>query len=177
MPRESKIPRGRLRSTGSWYRMPDRASPSGLPIGGVSSTDGVKDYDASAIRASFRSRAACSRRCTAAACGRCASTPGSVPRRRPTRASSCCSTAGQTGLSVAFDLPTQMGIDSDSPRALGEVGRVGVAIDTVEDMHVLLAEHSARHGLDVDDDQRDGGDAAGDVHRRRRRARDSRDRS
>src|SRR5215212_3832558 len=48
--------------------------------------------------------------------------------------------AGQTGLSVAFDLPTQMGIDSDSPRALGEVGRVGVAIDTVEDMHVLLEE-------------------------------------
>jgi methylmalonyl-CoA mutase N-terminal domain/subunit len=46
--------------------------------------------------------------------------------------------AGQTGLSVAFDLPTQMGIDSDDPRALGEVGRVGVAIDTVEDMHVLL---------------------------------------
>ena len=45
---------------------------------------------------------------------------------------------GQTGISVAFDLPTQMGIDSDSPRALGEVGRVGVAIDTVEDMHVLL---------------------------------------
>lgn len=47
---------------------------------------------------------------------------------------------GQTGLSVAFDLPTQMGIDSDSPRALGEVGRAGVAIDTVDDMHALLAE-------------------------------------
>ncbi len=46
--------------------------------------------------------------------------------------------AGQTGLSVAFDLPTQMGIDSDSPRASGAVGRVGVAIDTVDDMHVLL---------------------------------------
>src|SRR5205807_5257675 len=46
--------------------------------------------------------------------------------------------AGQTGLSVAFDLPTQMGIDSDSPRALGEVGRVGVAIDTVDDMATLL---------------------------------------
>ncbi len=46
--------------------------------------------------------------------------------------------AGQTGLSVAFDLPTQMGIDSDDPRAQGEVGRVGVAIDTVDDMHVLL---------------------------------------
>ncbi|HMG13451.1 MAG TPA: methylmalonyl-CoA mutase family protein, partial [Gemmatimonadaceae bacterium] len=46
--------------------------------------------------------------------------------------------AGQTGLSVAFDLPTQMGLDSDSPRALGEVGRAGVAIDSVEDMHSLL---------------------------------------
>ena len=46
--------------------------------------------------------------------------------------------AGQTGLSVAFDLPTQMGIDSDAPRAQGEVGRVGVAIDSVEDMHALL---------------------------------------
>src|SRR5690349_7601900 len=46
--------------------------------------------------------------------------------------------AGQTGLSTAFDLPTQMGLDSDSPRALGEVGRVGVAIDSVDDMHLLL---------------------------------------
>lgn len=46
--------------------------------------------------------------------------------------------AGQTGLSVAFDLPTQMGLDSDSARSLGEVGRAGVAIDTVEDMHALL---------------------------------------
>ena len=46
--------------------------------------------------------------------------------------------AGQTGLSVAFDLPTQMGLDSDSPRSQGEVGRAGVAIDTVEDMHRLF---------------------------------------
>jgi len=45
---------------------------------------------------------------------------------------------GQTGLSVAFDLPTQMGYDSDSPRAHGEVGRVGVAIDSLADMEVLL---------------------------------------
>jgi len=47
---------------------------------------------------------------------------------------------GQTGLSVAFDLPTQMGYDSDSPRALGEVGRVGVAIDSLADMEALLAD-------------------------------------
>ncbi|HEX8919504.1 MAG TPA: methylmalonyl-CoA mutase family protein [Chloroflexota bacterium] len=45
---------------------------------------------------------------------------------------------GQTGLSTAFDLPTQMGYDSDSPRASGEVGRVGVAIDSIDDMDVLL---------------------------------------
>jgi methylmalonyl-CoA mutase, N-terminal domain len=45
---------------------------------------------------------------------------------------------GQTGLSVAFDLPTQMGRDSDDPRSRGEVGRVGVAIDSIEDMRVLL---------------------------------------
>jgi methylmalonyl-CoA mutase N-terminal domain/subunit len=47
---------------------------------------------------------------------------------------------GQTGLSVAFDLPTQMGYDSDHPMAQGEVGRVGVAIDSIEDMQELLAE-------------------------------------
>jgi methylmalonyl-CoA mutase N-terminal domain/subunit len=46
---------------------------------------------------------------------------------------------GQTGLSVAFDLPTQMGYDSDSPMASGEVGKVGVAIDTVEDMEQLFS--------------------------------------
>jgi methylmalonyl-CoA mutase N-terminal domain/subunit len=45
---------------------------------------------------------------------------------------------GQTGLSVAFDLPTQMGFDSDHPRAQGEVGRVGVAIDSLADMEVLF---------------------------------------
>jgi methylmalonyl-CoA mutase N-terminal domain/subunit len=45
---------------------------------------------------------------------------------------------GQTGLSVAFDLPTQMGYDSDDPIALTEVGKVGVAIDTVEDMKTLF---------------------------------------
>jgi methylmalonyl-CoA mutase N-terminal domain/subunit len=45
---------------------------------------------------------------------------------------------GQTGLSIAFDLPTQLGYDSDDPRALGEVGRTGVAIDSIADMEILL---------------------------------------
>ncbi|HSV66638.1 MAG TPA: methylmalonyl-CoA mutase family protein [Mycobacteriales bacterium] len=46
--------------------------------------------------------------------------------------------AGTTGLSVAFDLPTQMGYDSDDPIAHGEVGKVGVAVDSIEDMRVLF---------------------------------------
>jgi methylmalonyl-CoA mutase, N-terminal domain len=45
---------------------------------------------------------------------------------------------GQTGLSIAFDLPTQLGYDSDDPLAAGEVGRTGVAIDSIEDMRVVL---------------------------------------
>ena len=48
--------------------------------------------------------------------------------------------AGTTGLSVAFDLPTQMGYDSDHPLAHGEVGKVGVAIDSIEDMRLLFRD-------------------------------------
>ena len=53
--------------------------------------------------------------------------------------------AGQTGLSCAFDLPTQMGYDADHPRAEGEVGKVGVAISSLDDMRLLLS------GLPLDD--------------------------
>src|SRR5256885_9641770 len=48
---------------------------------------------------------------------------------------------GQAGLSVAFDLPTQIGMDSDAPLALGEVGKVGVAIDSLEDMQEIGRAH------------------------------------
>src|SRR5712664_3082633 len=51
---------------------------------------------------------------------------------------------GQAGLSVAFDLPTQIGMDSDHPLALGEVGKVGVAIDSLEDMETLF------HGIPLE---------------------------
>jgi methylmalonyl-CoA mutase N-terminal domain/subunit len=47
---------------------------------------------------------------------------------------------GQTGLSIAFDLPTQMGYDSDHPMAAGEVGRVGVAIDSIDDFRMLMKD-------------------------------------
>src|SRR6186713_1356984 len=52
---------------------------------------------------------------------------------------------GQTGLSTAFDMPTLMGHDSDHPRSLGEVGREGVAVDTVDDMSTLFS------GIDLGD--------------------------
>ena len=117
----------------------------------------------SAPPASSRSRAASSRRCTAAASGRCASTWASARPRRPTSASASASTTARPGVSVAFDLPTQMGYDSDDPMAAGEVGKVGVAIDTVEDMKTLFDRHPDGQRHDVDDDQRAGGDAAAAV--------------
>ena len=64
-------------------------------------------------------------------------------------------TQGQTGLSVAFDLPTQMGYDSDAPEAEGEVGRVGVPISSLADMETLLRGHPAGRGQHLDDDQLD----------------------
>jgi methylmalonyl-CoA mutase N-terminal domain/subunit len=67
---------------------------------------------------------------------------------------------GTTGLSVAFDLPTQMGMDPDHPLAAGEVGRVGVSIASLADMRKLFDGHLAGTGLHVDDDQLDGGDSA-----------------
>ena len=51
---------------------------------------------------------------------------------------------GTTGLSVAFDLPTQIGLDSDNPLAMGEVGKVGVAIDSIEDMMRLFDGMNSR---------------------------------
>ena len=63
---------------------------------------------------------------------------------------------GQTGLSTAFDLPTLMGLDSDDPRVAGEVGRLGVAVDTLDDMLALFDGIDLETGLGVDDDQRAG---------------------
>jgi methylmalonyl-CoA mutase N-terminal domain/subunit len=60
--------------------------------------------------------------------------------------------AGQTGLNVAFDLPTQMGLDSDDPRAAGEVGRVGMAIDSLRDFEIAfngIDMHKVGTGLTI----------------------------
>ncbi len=61
---------------------------------------------------------------------------------------------GQGGLSVAFDMPTLMGRDSDDPQAEGEVGRCGVATDSVEDFDDAVRGDPARRHHDLDDDQR-----------------------
>ena len=77
---------------------------------------------------------------------------------------------GQTGLSTAFDMPSLMGHDSDSPLSLGEVGREGVAIDTLDDMQDLFAGIDLGGRVGVADDQRTGRDHARVLRRRRRAA-------
>ena len=72
---------------------------------------------------------------------------------------------GQTGLSTAFDMPSLMGYDSDHARSLGEVGREGVAVDTVDDMETLFGGIDLGNGVGVDDDQRSGGDHDGVLRR------------
>ena len=96
-------------------------------------------WSASAFPASRRSRAACSRRCTAAGSGRCGSTPGFGTAEETNARFRYLLEHGQTGLSVAFDLPTQMGYDADDPQVAGEVGKVGVSISSLDDLEQLFA--------------------------------------
>ena len=78
------------------------------------------------------------RRCTSTSRGPSASTPGSPPPRSPTRSTGATWPPGQKGLSVAFDLATHRGYDSDHPRVAGDVGMAGVAIDSILDMRQLF---------------------------------------
>ena len=94
----------------------------------------------------------------------------SPPPRNPTERYKYLLEQGQTGLSVAFDLPTQIGYDSDHPMAQGEVGKVGVAIDSLKDMETLFDRHPPGQGVHLHDHQRPGGHPAGHVHRRGREA-------
>ena len=127
-------------------RSPVREQPpttvSGLPIEPLYTPDDLNGLDGesddSAIPASTRSRAASTRACTAAGSGRCGSSPASARPDRPTSGSSSCWKRGRPASSTAFDLPTLMGLDSDDPRSLGEVGRLGVAVDTLDDMLELF---------------------------------------
>ena len=89
-------------------------------------------------RASRRSCAGPTRRCTPPSRGRSGSTPASPPPRSPTRSTAATSRPGQKGLSVAFDLATHRGYDSDHPRVRGDVGMAGVAIDSIYDTRTLF---------------------------------------
>ena len=92
----------------------------------------------SAIPAISLTHAAFSPPCIAGGLGRCASTRAWATRRSRIKRYKYLLANGTTGLSVAFDLPTQIGLDSDHPLAMGEVGKVGVAIDSIEDMQRLF---------------------------------------
>ena len=85
-----------------------------------------------------RSPAASARRCTPVGRGRSANTPASRPREESNAFYHRNLKAGQKGLSVAFDLATHRGYDSDHPRVTGDVGKAGVAIDTIDDMKILF---------------------------------------
>ena len=91
-----------------------------------------------AARASTRLRAASTSRCTGAGCGRCGSSPGFGTSEETNERFRYLLDHGQTGLSTAFDMPSLMGHDSDHARSLGEVGREGVAVDTLDDMETLF---------------------------------------
>ena len=125
----------------------------------------------SACPASTRSRAACSRRCTAGGCGRCACSRASARPSRPTSASTTCSSRARPGSRTAFDFPTLMGYDSDSPRSLGEVGSVRRGRRHAARHGGALRRHPARARSHVDDHQRPGGVLLALLRRARRQAR------
>ena len=75
--------------------------------------------------------------------------------------------AGGQGISVAFDLPTHRGYDSDHPRVTGDVGKTGVAVDSVEDMKILFDGIPLDAGFGFDDHERRGPARVRRLHRRR----------
>ena len=95
-------------------------------------------------RASSRSRAASTPACTGGRPWTMRQYAGFGTAAESNRRYKFLLASGQTGLSVAFDLPTQMGRDADHPLARGEVGRTGVSISSIEDMHAAARRAAAR---------------------------------
>ena len=117
---------------------PRRFTDSGIEVKTLYTSETCPRTSTWGSPASSPTRAACTPTCTASAAGRCASTRAMRRRRSPTSATSTCSRTARPGCRMAFDLPTQLGLDSDDPRSLGEVGRTGVAIDTLDDMRTAF---------------------------------------
>ena len=158
-PRRSRAPR-----SGATRSRPRRAStirdlytPPTRPASTRTATSGAP--------ASTRSPGASSRRCTASRFWTMRQYAGFATAEETNPRFRYLLEQGQTGLSVAFDLPTQMGYDSDATEAEGEVGRVGVPISSLADMAVLLDGLPLGEVSHLDDDQRDGADPAGPLRR------------
>ena len=120
-----------------------RTTDSGIEIAPLYSAESLNGWDPSeqlGFRVRLHSPVVSTRRCIGVVCGRCVSTLGFGDAASTNERFKFLLAAGQTGLSCAFDLPTQMGYDSDHSRAEGEVGKVGVAIDSLDDMRTLLAD-------------------------------------
>ena len=150
---------------------PRRFTDSGIEVKPLYTEDDLAGGPASwASRARSRTRAARIARCTASSRGRCASTRATRRPRSPTSATSYLLAHGSTGLSMAFDLPTQLGLDSDDPRCLGEVGPHGRGHRHDRRHAHGVRRDPARRGLDVDDDQRAGRGAAAALRAGRRGA-------
>ena len=140
-------------------------------MSGVPARTRVRARRRRAARASTPTRGGPTRPCTARACGRCASSPGFGTAADTNGRFKELLRAGGDGLSTAFDMPTLLGRDSDDPWAKGEVGRAGVAVDTLADMETLFDGIDLGAGLDLHDDQLPGGTDPRHVHRRRRQDR------
>ena len=91
-----------------------------------------------AIQANILTPAASILRCTVEGSGRCGSMQGSATSENTNSRFKFLLNQGQTGLSLALDLPTQLGLDSDDPLAKDDVGKLGVAIDTLRDMEEIF---------------------------------------
>jgi len=115
---------------------------SGIPLPAIVPPDQINPewFDQLGFPGAYPLRGVCSPPCTAAGCGLCVNYAGYSNAEESNRRYRFLLAQGQTGLSVAFDLPTQIGYDADDPIALGEVGKVGVSISSVEDMEALFRE-------------------------------------
>ena len=149
-----------------WPRAtPARTATSGPPNRGYRSSASTTrrrsptstSPSGSGSRARSPSPAASTRRCTASSPWTMRQYAGFATAEETNARFRYLLAAGAPGLSTAFDLPTQLGMDSDDPLAAGEVGRVGVAIDSVEDMARLFDGIPLEPGLDEHDHQRAGG--------------------
>ena len=130
--------------------------------------------DGSASRASRRSPAASTRPAIESGCGRCGCSRASGRPRTRTRASTSCSPPGRPGLSIAYDMPTLYGYDTDDPEAEGEFGTCGVGGQQPGRHGGPARRPAAGPGQHLDDDQLAGRADLGDVHRGRREGRASR---